>query len=172
MVTYLTHVNFPHSQSLVAKDGSILVLFPPLQHYLQFVPLPFQEVGILQGEGQLQLSVKKSGGGQRDLVAAQGALAALHLHGDHQGGDVRLKLLMDGKPGQGEGAETWDAVRRSSLHLPGSEQLHGHRGAGEVGMGRIVGLSNPSHPTPGRHRHASAHAVLISSFHRSLIIGQ
>ena len=162
---YLTHVDFPHSQSLVTENGSVLVLFPPLQHDLQLVPLPFQEVWVLQGERQLQLGVKQTGGRQRDLVAPQGALAALHLHCNHQGGDVGLQLLVDGKPCKGERAEARYAVGGGSLHLPGGEQFHGHGGAREMGMGGM-GLLDPPHPTPACHRHASsAHATLISNLH-------
>lgn len=52
VVLYLCHVDGAHRQRLVAQDGSVLVPLPPLQHDLQLVPFPFQEVGILRKKNQ------------------------------------------------------------------------------------------------------------------------
>lgn len=47
---YLGHVDEPQRQRLVAQDGPILVALPPLQHDLQLVGVPLQEVRILREE--------------------------------------------------------------------------------------------------------------------------
>lgn len=44
---YLRHVDESQRQRLVAQDGAILVPLPPLQHDLQLVGVPLQEVWIL-----------------------------------------------------------------------------------------------------------------------------
>lgn len=48
MTQYLSHINDSHSQSFVAQNGSILVAFSPLQHDLQSVGIPLQEMGVLK----------------------------------------------------------------------------------------------------------------------------
>ena len=47
MGTHLGHVDEPQGQRLVAQDGAVLVAFPPLQHDLQPVGVPLEEVRIL-----------------------------------------------------------------------------------------------------------------------------
>lgn len=47
-IVYLSHVDDSDSQSLVAKDGSILVAFPPLQHNLQSVGISLQKMWVLE----------------------------------------------------------------------------------------------------------------------------
>lgn len=47
-MVYLSHVDDSYSQSLVAKDGSILVAFPPLQHNLQSVGISLQKMWVLE----------------------------------------------------------------------------------------------------------------------------
>lgn len=50
---YLSHVNDSHCQGLVAQDGAVLVSLPPLQHDLQLVAIPLEEVWVL-GKGSTQ----------------------------------------------------------------------------------------------------------------------
>lgn len=47
---YLSHVDESQRQRLVPQDGPIFVPLPPLQHDLQLVGVPLQEVRILWGE--------------------------------------------------------------------------------------------------------------------------
>lgn len=46
-VQYLCHVDDPHRQGFVAQDGSVLVAFSPLQHYLQSVGVSLQKMRVL-----------------------------------------------------------------------------------------------------------------------------
>ena len=45
---YLSHVDLSDGECLVAQNCPVLVLLASLQHHLQSVAVPFQEVGILQ----------------------------------------------------------------------------------------------------------------------------
>lgn len=47
-IVYLGHIDDSYSQSLVAKDGSILVALPPLQHNLQSVGISLQKMWVLE----------------------------------------------------------------------------------------------------------------------------
>jgi hypothetical protein len=47
-VAYLSHVDGPTGQRFEAQDRSVLVAFPPLQHYVQRVSVPLQDVRILK----------------------------------------------------------------------------------------------------------------------------
>lgn len=47
-IVYLSHIDDSYSQSLVAKDGSILVALPPLQHNLQSVGISLQKMWVLE----------------------------------------------------------------------------------------------------------------------------
>lgn len=48
--SYLGHVDEAQGQGLVAQDGPVLVALPPLQHDLQLVGVPLQEVRVLRGQ--------------------------------------------------------------------------------------------------------------------------
>lgn len=61
MLADLSHVEDSHCQSLVAQDGAILIALPPLQHNLQPVGVPLEEMRILSTErtntsGRVRLS--------------------------------------------------------------------------------------------------------------------
>lgn len=45
---YLSHVDQSQGQGLVAKDGSILVSLASLQHNLELVGVPLQEMWVLR----------------------------------------------------------------------------------------------------------------------------
>lgn len=47
---YLSHVNDAHCEGLVAQDGAVLVPLPPLQHDLELVAIPLEEVWVLGKE--------------------------------------------------------------------------------------------------------------------------
>lgn len=53
---YLGHVDESQGQRLVAEDGSILVSLPPLQHDLQLVGVPLQEMWVLRGKYKTHMS--------------------------------------------------------------------------------------------------------------------
>lgn len=48
---YLSHVDDSDGERLVAKNGSVLVPLPPLQHHMQTVHVSLQEVRILKDRG-------------------------------------------------------------------------------------------------------------------------
>lgn len=47
---YLGHVDESQRQCLVTQDGPVFVPLPPLQHDLELVGVPLQEVRVLQVE--------------------------------------------------------------------------------------------------------------------------
>lgn len=47
-VAYLSHVDGPTGQRFEAQNRSVLVALPPLQHHVQLVSVPLQEVRILK----------------------------------------------------------------------------------------------------------------------------
>lgn len=84
-LAYLRHVDESLGQGLVAEHRAIFIPFPSLQQYQQLVPVPLQEMRILQGELELELGVQHAAGRDRHLVRAQRPLRAVHLHGDADG---------------------------------------------------------------------------------------
>ena len=76
---YLRHVDGPNCQCLESQNGPVLVFLPSLEHDVQLVALPLEEVWVLKGEAQLKLGVQQglTSHRQQDFVRTQGSLGAL-----------------------------------------------------------------------------------------------
>lgn len=81
-----------HGQCLVAQPGPVLIALL-LLHNLDLVAFSLEEMVVMQGEVQHQVSLHYSTVRQHTLLGPQDALGVLHLHGNHHGNEDLHQLL-------------------------------------------------------------------------------